>query len=419
MLRYMDKLSFICLFSFFYAGMSLFHCAFGNQSYQCLATLDLDDDSGDEKYVGSMVSLSDERVALVYGYRTVKVLDLSRLDCEPSVTTLDQFPEDIVISSLTPLKEQRLASGYSDGTITVWDLNKSGEEQCVAKLEGHTGWVRAVEQLFDGRLASISEDGTLKVWDLSRPRGAQCVATLNNHVEGVGAFAQLSDGRLVSASTDGSHNVWNLSEPGQARCVVTFNNEKKSNLLGLFLVPLTNGRIVSCQYGNVANVWDLNTLQPGEPVVKLIVSKSKLLRKLIRLADDRLVSCAFEGVKVWDLNKPEESQCVILESERAGFGSSVIQMPNGWLASSTNDKTIKLWNLDKPDGQQRIGILQHNSSIGLLAALSYNRLFFISREGIVKVWDLNQPVDLDLNESVDLDLNESVYPNPPGRCILF
>jgi WD40 repeat protein len=84
------------------------------------------------------------------------------------------------------------------------------------KLEGHTGWVRAVAFSPDGLLlASASGDGTVRLWN---PSTGQEVQKLEGHTGWVSAVAFSPDGLLLaSASDDGTVRLWSLSTGEEAQ----------------------------------------------------------------------------------------------------------------------------------------------------------------------------------------------------------
>jgi WD40 repeat protein len=68
-----------------------------------------------------------------------------------------------------------LATGGMDGIVQLWDL-PSGKE--FARLEGHRGWVLALDFSRDGsRLVSSSMDTTALVWDVRRYRERKATVT--------------------------------------------------------------------------------------------------------------------------------------------------------------------------------------------------------------------------------------------------
>jgi WD40 repeat protein len=77
-----------------------------------------------------------------------------------------------------------------------------------ARLQGHTGSVKALCVLTDGRLASGSWDGTIRLWDVAT--GAE-TARLEGRASSVTALCTLSDGRLASGSTDNTIRLWDVS----------------------------------------------------------------------------------------------------------------------------------------------------------------------------------------------------------------
>jgi WD40 repeat protein len=88
----------------------------------------------------------------------------------------------------------------------VWDASTGAQQHT---LEGHSGWVRAVQFSPDGsKLASASHDKKVIVWDAST--GAQ-QHTLEGHSHWVTAVQFSPDGsKLASVSIDEEVMVWDL-----------------------------------------------------------------------------------------------------------------------------------------------------------------------------------------------------------------
>jgi WD40 repeat protein len=108
------------------------------------------------------------------------------------------------------LPDGRLAAGSVDRTIRLWDVTTGAE---TARLEGHSGRVRALCVLPRGRLASGSDDDTIRLWDVTT--GAEA-ARLEGHSGRVRALCVLPDGRLASGSDDDTIRLWDVTTGAEA-----------------------------------------------------------------------------------------------------------------------------------------------------------------------------------------------------------
>jgi WD40 repeat protein len=97
--------------------------------------------------------------------------------------------------------------GDPNKQVRVWDL---ANVKLLRILEGHTGWVLAVDVTADGRLVvSGSEDGTVRVWDLASDTSPIVLAGHRGQVE---AVAVAADGRwAMSCGADLTLRLWDLA----------------------------------------------------------------------------------------------------------------------------------------------------------------------------------------------------------------
>ncbi|MES9986031.1 MAG: hypothetical protein ABW115_21755, partial [Candidatus Thiodiazotropha sp. 6PLUC6] len=90
---------------------------------------------------------------------------------------------------------------------------------------------------------------------------------------------------------------------------------------------------------------------------------TNLVCSVTELADGRLASCSWDRtVKVWNLNKPDREQCVATLIGHAGYVSSVTELAHGLLASGSDDNTVKVWDLSKPRGEQCVATLKGHTN---------------------------------------------------------
>ena len=93
------------------------------------------------------------------------------------------------------------------------------------------------------------------------------------------------------------------------------------------------------------------------------------------------------------LGSNTQQLCVATLKGHRGWVFSVTALPDGRLASSSVDKTVRVWDLSKPDGQQCVATLVgHTSGVNSVTELPDGRLVSCSFDNTVKVWDLNNTV---------------------------
>lgn len=189
---------------------------------------------------------------------------------------------------------QTLASGSKDRTIKLWDATTSALKQT---LTGHSDWVDTVAFSPDGKtLASGSRDQTIKLWDAQTGALKQ---TLTGHSDIVWSVTFSPDGKtLASASYDRSVKLW----------------DARTGALKLTLGP-TSGRSPDV-------VWTVAFSPDGKTLASASFDKT---------------------VKLWDVQTGKLKQTL------TGHGYSAYSVafsPDGKTLASTDDKTVKLWQVE-------------------------------------------------------------------------
>ena len=109
------------------------------------------------------------------------------------------------------------------------------------------------------------------------------------------------------------------------------------------------------------------------------------------LPGERLVSSSWDKtIKVWNLNRLDGQPLTLNENMNKEL--MIIPLLDGRLASCSSDKTVKVWDLGKPDGQRCVVRLYgHVGIVMCIAQLPDGRLVTGSNDWSLKVWDLSQP----------------------------
>jgi WD40 repeat protein len=251
---------------------------------------------------------------------------------------------------------QTLASGSKDKTIKLWNVNTG---KLLQTLKGHSDWVNSVAYSPDGRtLASGSGDNTIKLWDVNT---GNLLQTFTGHFSSVRSVAYSPDGQTVaSGSSDKTIKIWQIpasiskapiQQPQSqvSQPVVSTPPSQYVILMAILFSIITPGLVILPQiYYN---------LYPPSPT------------SIANLPSDISLEKTLEG--------------------HSDFVNSVAYSPNGQtLASGSDDKTIKLWNVKTGNLLQT---LEGHSDLVRSVAYSPNgqTLASGSRDSTIKLWNVN------------------------------
>ncbi|WP_414585289.1 NB-ARC domain-containing protein [Scytonema sp. PCC 10023] len=241
-----------------------------------------------------------------------------------------------------------LASGSNDQTVRLWNVHTG---QCLKTLRGHTSWVQSVAFSLDGKhLATGSNDHTVKLWDIHT---GQCWKTLQGHTARVMWVSFSCDGQtLVSSGEDQTVRVWNIRD---GKCLRTL--EIHINwMLSVALSP-DGQTLATGSDGNTVKLWNLQT---GE-CVRILPNYSSFVwavafaspigdaartQRCTNSPDGQLLATASEDktVKLWNISTGD---CLLSMQEHTHRVWLVAFSPDGQtLVSISDDQTVKFWDFE-------------------------------------------------------------------------
>ena len=211
-----------------------------------------------------------------------------------------QWEGEEVEQVLEPVLTPRIAPGTTPWMRLVTPQRESSS--LVRTLLGHTNSVNACVFSLDGRfIITASSDKTLRVWEIAT---GQTLRTLKGHTDSVNACALSPDGRwIVSASKDKTLRVWD-AETGQV----------------LRTLEGHTGSMNACAFS---------------PDGRWLVSASN--KSYIFSTGGEKTIC------IWDFAAGSLSRS--LEGHSRDVLSSVFSPEGGSIASSSQDRTVRVWDI--------------------------------------------------------------------------
>ncbi|KAG2343315.1 WD40 repeat-like protein [Suillus weaverae] len=245
-------------------------------------------------------------------------------------------------------------------------------------MKGHTDWVKGVVHLPDGRrIITCSVDGSLRLWDLDG--GAQIGEDWRDEEVEVYQMALSPNGKtIVSGSGDGKVKLWDV-ETGKV--VAKWTGGTK--VVWSVCWSADGNRVGSGSSDGTARVWDVKTgetileIKTGhewvwaviyspddtqivtggdnENAVKIWHAKTGELLATLKhdnivcslawtLDGEKLISGSHSPIRIFDTATWQ--QIAILEGHTSWVNAITLSQNNRILASASDDKTARLWNLD-------------------------------------------------------------------------
>ncbi|KAI8898925.1 WD40-repeat-containing domain protein [Globomyces pollinis-pini] len=247
----------------------------------------------------------------------------------------------------------QMVSGSADKTIRVWDMSN---HRCIGVLEGHTGWVRTIQQSGYSVLSG-SGDHTVKFWDTSRldTNGSNLVDLHDDddtneplrksyfgHTGGVTCL-QFQDQTMVSGSVDKTIRQWDMETGATLAVLRSEVVADEFNSLDKILYGNLENSSSSSSFSNIynGNEWD-DPLNPPMSAPQPKVYNVGGHVGALHFWQHALAAGYGDGIiRLFDLRSGE---CHRSFKGHTGAVSSVT-FDDNLIISGSMDKTIRLWDL--------------------------------------------------------------------------
>jgi len=296
---------------------------------------------------------------------------------DPCLLTLTGNLDGVKSCAISP-DGRRVVSAFEDASLKVWDIETGFRE---ATLAGHDKAVAACMFSPDGAcIVSASYDETLKVWDT---RSFNAIATLRGNSETVLACAYSPDGRWIVSGDTRSQTLWDAATGHLVASV-----PHKFPVHYCSFSP--DSRNVVSASGERVLVWNIESRQK---VLRLMYSErinsceySPDGRRIVVASGKTAIVCVAESGK----------ELLSLTGHAGDVNHCRYSPDGGYIASSSSDRTIKLWQAAK--GKLVSTLSGHTSAVRdcgfsldgrLMASVSADSR---GDRGEIKIWHVEESI---------------------------
>lgn len=204
--------------------------------------------------------------------------------------------------------------------------------------------------------------------------------TLKGHKDIVQSMKILKNGSLISGSADTTIKIWTMD----GTCTKQLNNVANEIVS---LTELADGQIGCCSTDGTINFLD-NT--NGTRTILANLQKEQIhANHIIQLQDGNIAfSTQNRTIKVWDINKDTCLKTITTEPHNAWI-SSLIELKNShYLATSSWDKTIKIWDISQDESPCIKTLKGHTDCINEIKQLNDQMFVSAADDKTIMVWDI-------------------------------
>ncbi|MBD3157482.1 MAG: hypothetical protein GF309_01715 [Candidatus Lokiarchaeota archaeon] len=228
---------------------------------------------------------------------------------------------------------KRAACGTTEGPILLIDL----EEGTVLKtLRGHEDIVSRVRFLKKGKyILSSSWDGTTRRWSLKKDKKESNI--LKHHTEVKSLAIADNESKGAAGGRDGEVKVFSVEH---MKCIRNMQTDDL-NVSGLHFAD-GDSQLLSVSWNGSCRIWDLKDYE----LLSTLREDKKRIRCLGTTPDDAYVLLGFHtgDIRVFPVEDPSTSFALEGHTDRI---TDFTLLPDNRMISSSWDRTIRLWSLDR------------------------------------------------------------------------
>jgi WD40 repeat protein len=240
----------------------------------------------------------------------------------------------------------------SDGTmdyfLTIFEFNANNWKSKF-DLFGHKDVINDIDLLHNDKLVSCSRDTTLRIWDL---RTGKCDAILYQGIV-VKTFYVLSENLIGSILRNRTVKIWDTQTYECKGTLVGHPEIVGERGMPRFICITSDGfgqnkRFVTMTL-NMIKIWDSNTY---ECIHNIHNENYIIFRALMRVHQSgKIIVTSYDNtIKIFN---PITGECDIVLSGHTKGVLAITCMPDGKIASSSHDKTVRIWDISEENNNDK------------------------------------------------------------------
>ncbi|QLE40232.1 hypothetical protein FD723_07030 [Nostoc sp. C052] len=315
-----------------------------------------------------------------------------------------------------------IASSSVNNQIKIWDKNG----KFLYDLSGHASGVWSVRFSHNGKfLASTSQDKTFKIWNIN-VKNNKLIKTFRGHNNTVYDVSFSRDDKIIaSGDRDGIIKVWhtdtqdNLPQPIKTLDTKTIleregytNINTTHRVNSLDIDPNDSSKLAYVDDDGSVRIWDWRKKDtPPENIgthgpESLYIVRYSLQRKNL------LASAGNDGnIYIWNTKNQQKKPIATIKAHQSIIYGLDFSPDGKMLASSSNDETVKVWDVDKVINGESALIATLKGHTAKVNRLEFSRngniIASSSNDETVRLWKWQSSDKTDITPEVENLLNYS------------